>query len=789
MSTDINNLLDSYNSNTLWEMARTAKLPGTTGKKLRKAELLRVMKQDYFRPERIHESYEKLTETERAVLNRLLLRNGEASTRLFCRELVRAGLAQEAPPPPEPKKTERWYYHRGPSMYGRLVNHVGTPDNPRSPIVEDVIARLTRHGLVFSQGAGNTTGGTPHKLQFHPGDTLFIPPFVHRHLPEPEPLPVGVADWQPAHTEHGDPHLFLRDLYLYWDAVRRSPAPMIQAGFVGKRGLKSLNEVLLNPDPTLDDARQEDQTTRLYLLRQMLQGLNLVQPQQGEVRVTGENGRAIPDFWQKPAAEQVKMCLDVWRTLVQPFQLSSDKAAQYGPQYRQACLLVLTALADMPAANWIEAEDLLLWLQDRNADFLFAARSRIENARGYSYYGSHYYHNPAEALAEIDRLEQAFVAEMMAGFLFQLGLVELGYNTTPVGDTEWHAFRLTALGRAVLHDEAMPPPDAPGQIIVQPNFQILAIGPVPLHMLAQLDLFAERQKADRRAFEYHLSRESVYAAQQMEFSVAEVQRFLEMATPNELPQNIRRSLAEWGAHHERIVFRRGVTLLQAADESLLERLRAVEPIGNSLARSVGTAVALVKSNQQQRVVEALQLEGIFPAVSGANPEAANKSVIVQKDGCIQPIHAVPSLHLRGRLARFSDEVDGGTSFEDSGPGSVQAWRLSESSVRRAGGSKKKVQAILDELGRLHRGRLPASLVEQVKAWGGYYGSAAVGTYTLVEFRDRETLAELRQHPDLRHVLQPFPAGDRALAMVPPDQLAVVRSLLARLGVKVVDGID
>ena len=785
MSMDIDNLLDSYNSNTLWEMARAAKLPGTTGKKMLKAELLILMRQDYFRPERIYDSYEKLTKTERAVLNRLLLRNGQVSTRMFCRELVRAGLAEEAPPP-EPKKKEQWYYHRGLSMYGRHVNHVGRPDNPRSPIVEDVIARLTRHGLVFSKGIGNTTGGTPHKLQFHPGDNLLIPPAVRRHLPEPEPLPASLSDWQPARTKHGDPQLFLRDLYLYWDAVRRSPPPMIQAGFVGKRGLKSLNDVLLNPDPTLDSARQEDQTTRLYLLRQMLQSLNLVRPQQGEMRVVGGNGRAIPDFWQKPAAEQVKRCLDVWRDLPQPFRLSSNKADQYEPQYRPACRLVLSALAEMPAAGWIEADDLLLWLQDRNGDFLFAARSRIENARGYGYYGS-YYHNPAEALAEIEELEHAFVAEIMAGFLFQLGLVELGYEATPAHDTAWRAFRLTALAKAVLRNEALPPPDAPGQIVVQPNFQVLAIGPVPLYLLAQLDLFAERQKADRGAFEYHLSRDSVYAAQQMDFSVAEVQRFLETAAPNELPQNIRRSLAEWGAHHERIVFRRGVTLLQAADETLLERLLAVDQIGNSLARPVAPAVALVKSEQQPKVIEALQLEGIFPAVSGANPEAANKSVLVQKDGCIQPIHAVPSLHLRGRLARFSDEIDGSASPGDSGSSSVHAWQLTESSVRRAGGSKKKVQAILDELGRLHRGRLPGELVEQVKAWGGYYGSAAVGTYTLVEFRDQETLAELRQRPDLRDVLQPFPAGDRALALVPPDRLAEVQAILTRLGVKVVNG--
>lgn len=336
--------------------------------------------------------------------------------------------------------------------------------------------------------------------------------------------------------------------------------------------------------------------------------------------------------------------------------------------------------------------------------------------------------------------------------------------------TAWQAFRRTPLGTAVLHNKPLDTAPAAGQIIIQPNFQILAMGPVSLSLLAQLDLFAERQKVDRHAFEYHLSRESIYAAQQVGYAVDQVEAFLETATHNEVPQNVRRSLAEWAAHHERIVFRSGVTLLQAADEALLTRLLDDTDTSKLLARAVGPAVALVKSNRQPQLVSALQETGIFPAISGANPEAADKSVVVHEDGRIQPIHAVPSLHLRGRLARFTEEVNGG-------------WQLTETAVQRAAGSKKKTQQILDELGKLHRGHLPKPIVEQVKAWGGYYGSASVGTLTLLEFRDQETLAELLQLPELQDVLRPFPAGNRALATVEKSNLTAVRQILTRLGVQ------
>lgn len=763
---DIRTLLDSYNSNNLWEMAREAQLPKTTGKKLKKSELIALMAQEFFQPERIQASYQRLTEKEKAILNRLLLHGGQVSTRLFKRELVRVGLAEDAPPKPETKEISAYSRYQGWSVYGRIANHVGQPDNKNSTIFEDVIARLTLLGLVFSEETVPNTVGQPFKLQFHPANMLTVPTFVRQHLPKPEPLPPEAGDWQPAHTLHGDPQLILRDLYLYWDTVRRNPIPMIQSGLVSKRGMKQLNENLLTPDPTLGSARSEEQTERLFALRQMLQALKLVQAKYGELEAAGKGGQAIPQFWQETTIEQVKTVIAAWKGLRTPVYLGEQPSYYVTPNPQTAVQYLLTALAEIPVNTWLDADLLLISLQEHDRDFLISSRRRLEDQRGYYYYG-----DKSELVNEMDKLEQTFVAQAIGGFLFQMGLVELGFENPTADPTQWSAFRLTPLGTAVFKDTPLNVPPATGQIIIQPNFQILAMGPVPLSLLARLDLFAERQKVDRSAFEYHLSRESVYAAQQMGFTVAEVEQFLTAVTPNGLPQNIQRSLAEWAAHHERIVFRSRVTLLQAADEALLEQLLENEKTGRWLARPVGNAVALVKTNRQPELVAALQADGLLPAVSGANPEAADNSVTVHEDGRIQPIHAVPSLHLRGRLARFTVEAGG-------------EWLLTETAVRRAGGSKKKAQDIIDELRKLHRGRLPKTIVEQVKAWGSYYGSATVGTMTLFEFRDQETLAELCQHPELKDLLQPFPAGKRALAVVDGEMVAAVHTILARLGVKI-----
>ncbi|MCB8942869.1 MAG: helicase-associated domain-containing protein [Ardenticatenaceae bacterium] len=765
MSQEILNLLDTYNSNNLWEMAREANLPGTTGVKLKKAQLLKLMQEEYFKPQRIKADYERLPEREKAIINRLLLHKGSVSTRTFGRELLRAGLVTEAQE--ESGGREQW-------SYGRYqTGPTADPHNHNSTVFEDIIARLTLHGLVFSTDAANNTGGTSYKLQYHPANTLIVPPFVRQHLPPAQPLVVDKREWQPPHIAHGDPQLFLRDLYLYWDAVRRSPIAMIQAGFVGKRGLKSLNDVLLNPDPSLENARQEDQTSRLYLLRQLLEGLQLIRPFDGQLQITADNSRTIPTFWQKSTAEQVQQSLQVWRRLNQPVTLANPQNNQYNPHTRTACQLLWTILEEMPAATWIEAQDLLGALQDRNEDFLFESRSRIVSNRSY-YYNYGYYGDPKKILKDMDDLETQFVAEVMAGLLFQAGLVELGYKSAAAPPHLWRTFRFTPLGQYIFQHNQTAPAEAEGQIIIQPNFQILAMGPVGLNLLAQIDLFAERQKVDRTAFQYQLTRESVYAAQQANYSVDDVQRFLDTVTPHDLPQNIRRSLAEWGAHHERIVFRRQVTLLQAATPELLQELRHDAQTGRCLDSSeMGTAVALLKPRQQDKLVETLQAKGLFPAISGANPQSADNSVIIHKDGRIQPIHAVPSLYLSGRLARFSQQTAVG-------------WQLTEKSISRAGGSKKKVQTILDELHKLHRGPFPPDLIEQLKAWGGYYGSATIGTYTLIEFINHDILGELLKHPQLKDVLQPFAAGERAITAVPAAKLPQVQAILTQLGIKITE---
>jgi hypothetical protein len=561
---------------------------------------------------------------------------------------------------------------------------------------------------------------------------------------------------------------------------------MLKNGMVAKRSLKAVNDTLLIPDPMVENAQREDDTGRLYLLRQLLEELGLLHIKQGRLQPAGKNPLKIDPFWQLHLAEQVSDCLEAWSNVTGFKDIGGEEAKKYGLRLIPARSALLNVLKTQPAHIWLEPGELLeqLWVKDIN--FLIPDHSSVEDKRSGSYYYSRYsysyfYGTPRELLKIFEQLEAEFVSACLSGFLYQLGVVELGQETggeDPGQIQTWHAFRLTPLGHAALRQDSADalPAGHTGKVVIQPNFQIMALGPVGLDVLAQLDLFADREQADRGAFQYRLSRDSVYRAQQSELPVTDIIAFLENQGHAELPQNVRRSLDEWAGHHQRIVFRCGIDLLQAANSDLLEKLRQEPSTGKFLARPVTREVALVKRSRQPQLNNALLEQGFLPAVSGANPEAADRSVIVEPDGIIRPIHAVPSLHLRGRLMQIAEEKESG------------AWQLTPASVRRAGGSRNKVNRLLNELTKLHRGSLPNSLVTQLKAWGGYYGQANAETLTLLEFSDATTLVELGQHPALQAHLTPFSAGNRSLAIVPAEKLEQVKQILAEFGIPVKEGL-
>jgi len=333
------------------------------------------------------------------------------------------------------------------------------------------------------------------------------------------------------------------------------------------------------------------------------------------------------------------------------------------------------------------------------------------------------------------------------------------------GETSAGAFptfyRLTPTGAWLLGlGEQVTAANEGGRVIVQPNFQIVALEPIEDELLMTLDEFAEFEGGDQ-ALTYRLTRESVYCGQCARWDAARIAAYLAQAVGAPLPQNVKRTLEELDALCRRITFHRNVALLQADAPETLDALLA-EP---------ALAVAL-PAGPVQVVWDMLQNAGRLPNFTpGTDAGDAAASLIADEEGRIELAARAPNIYAYGAVAAFVEWDD------------ARHARITPGSVRAAVKAGVAVPDILQRLKSVQRGDLPPGLATRIKAWGKYYGDAR-GAISLIEFRVDAARAELLADPVQRPYLTRFNAGGRPLAAVRAGDIERVCALLAERGIEV-----
>ena len=301
---------------------------------------------------------------------------------------------------------------------------------------------------------------------------------------------------------------------------------------------------------------------------------------------------------------------ELWATYEQGSARASGGLADFAPaqvvKARRTVLETLTRLA-RDGDEWIPIDGIADHLHNRDEEFL-VDRETAERVYGSGYYYSYprvanspYLYNnlgwvwekySADSEAGWDAVETVFIRSVLAEGLYWLGLLDLGYmrSVTPAGGAApsgIQAVRLTDMGRWLLLDGPRPTiPAETGRVVVQPNFHVFAFDPISDAVLARLDSFATRLKAER-AVEYEITRESIYRAQQNGQQVGAIVAWLEEVTAATLPQNVGRSLDEWQAAFERIVVRQRVGWLQTATAELADALVADPGLAGAIVKRIG----------------------------------------------------------------------------------------------------------------------------------------------------------------------------------------------------------
>lgn len=706
----------------------------------------------------IVQALRELSAAERALLDHLYLLGGEAPTALLQRLLEQDGLVDA-----DPKARETW---------GGYRDVKGSPWALDSRTFADIVARLGVLGLAYSSNPG--IGGGIELSR--PGYRMYIPDAVLANLPDVQMAVVTTPP--PPLVRPAEPAALLRDLYVLLSIAGERPIPLTKAGQIVKRSLVPLNAVLRVKED-VGPVRSEDELAYIPFLRALAEELHLVVPRQTELRLSD----AAPDFLAQSRSKRRQALFAAYRATdrwCELFRIPGVSIKATGGRRSAPARVVnarqrlLTDIAALPAERWISLDHLVDRMRRRAYEFLLPRRWQA------GYYASGYATAPnpyggqneaqwvfEQIYDEIDgweRVENPVIRLVATQALRWLGVLDLGYE----GDRPV-AFRLTADGARLLRGESLSEAEAPApNVVIQPNFQVFAFEPTDESVLFRLDQIADRVHLEH-AGEYRLSRDAMYRAHRGGWDAPAVVQFLQDVSTVSLPQNVRRSIEEWGAEQERVIIRRGVALLQAVDAPTLDALYANTALAPLLGRRVAPAAAVIAPTNLKALYQELLAHDEMAALSEGPEEAAYPAFTVDSSGILAFQEKVPSIFVLHEVQPF---VDGAL------PAALQ---ITPASLRQSAQAGMTPEEILEVLEDYHSGPVRPEIIALVRRWARNWGRGGLAGVTLLQLELASTLADLLTDPAVKRYLTPLPKNPN-LVLVHPEGEDAVRQALAARGV-------
>ncbi len=738
-------------------------------------------------PSAISEALKDLDKVEIAILRELVACGGRANSRDLALYLTGAGLlspgkkGETAPARESPARVQDIFRASQPLM---------APEYPVAHphgIFEQGLRHLLIAGLVFW---GKQTGFTGRERDYAAGThdgTLIVPVAVQKAVRsawELEEVSPGTQGQQG--TGEGEQEL-QRTLYLYWSlvAATREGLPLLTSGLLARSALRQVTDGM-GDRLHIEQARQENEVPRLLFIRLLLMKLGLLLERDGTLRAA-----PAEPFFSLPLVERVRRCRRLyvetpfWNEMlylpevsVRPGPAPLEEAhAEVVNARRQ----VIERLLHEPREEWRNLSTFIARCKLHIPNLLFPRQygpraerySSESNPYGWDFRLRRGWLMPREGWHMI---EGGFIRAVVCGPLYWLGLVELDHAENPT------AFRLTPDIDTVMSDAPLAS-DEPvwGRLIVQPNFELVALAPVSEALLVSLDRFAERVSLEHIA-QYRLTKASVTRAIQTGLHAGEIQEMLERAAGGDLPQNVRYSLVEWERQARRVEMWRDATLFEVDEAALLDALFADEATRPLLRRRLAPTLAEVAPQHLSELQNLLWQRGYLPALASAPEQHAlsEGGRLVERepqwrlhnDGLLQPFYAVLDLYLAAEVQRFTERDE------------PTGWpRITPTSLRQALERDMTLTEIIRFLQRYCGGGIPGSLLIRLKLWGGgYEGGQEVRVEHAPMLRLSEAvLRDLQADEEIGPLLGAEVEQRSRLVRVEGDNLARVMELLRERG--------
>ncbi len=655
--------------------------------------------------------------------------------------------------------------------------------NPHG-LFELALRQLLLQGLLYWGKQTNFTG-RDYTSGIHDG-VLIVPRAVQkvaRDLWEPE----QDVRTQPVSHDIGDAAMSLqRTLYLYWSMVNAAHEglALLGNGLLARPSLRFVLEHMLGKRHN-EPIRLENDFPRLLFIRLLLLKLGLLQ-----VRKNVLYAANAESFFALPPVERARRCYRLyvetpfWNEMLYLSEVNIRPGpAPLEPAHEEdmhARLLVIERLLHESTHSWCSFPAFIAHCKLRVPYLLFPRQYGPRSERYSS--GS----NPYGWDFRLRRgwlthregwhmVEGGFIRATVGGPLSWLGVVELDQEESPT------SFKLSAAAATITTDTPVEGGAVRwGRLIVQPNFELVALAPVSELLLIKLDRFAERIGLEHIA-QYRLTRASVTRAIQMELHSTQIQEILQQAAEGEIPQNISYSLSEWERQARRVEIWPNATLLEVDDEATLDMLLALPETRNLFKRRLSSRLVEMRPQHLTLVQEILWERSYLPTLSAAptqgsiysdgRPVTREAQWHLHNDGILQPLYPVCDLYLAAELAHFS--------IQDESSG----WqRITARSIQDAVTTGMHLEYIVRFLQQYCDDGISGSLLIRLKLWGSGYVSQEISIERAPLLRlPSQILQDLRNDEELQHLLGAQVAADSRLVHIDESNVTRLVELLRNRG--------
>jgi hypothetical protein len=604
---------------------------------------------------------------------------------------------------------------------------------------------------------------------------------------------------------------FQRLLYLYWSyvAAARDGLALVNNGFLARTALRQLCEHF-PIEMNAEQMRLESDVPRFLFIRLLLQQLGLLAVQKNQLIA-----RPAEDFFKLPVLERARRCYQAyvdapfWNEILRLPDVNVRPVPDPLTPAHQEVIHARHQIVERLLAEVAEDEN-----EDEPIDLLtFTARTRLHvpsllfprqygprterysqecNPYGYDFRLRRGWLTHREGWHMV---EGGFIRVMITEPLYWMGLVLVGHSHVQV------TFRLPSEACAIMSDQPVECeiPEQ-GRLLVQPNFELIALAPVSEGALLMLDSFADRVRLEHVA-QYRLTKASVVRAIEHGLLSESILHYLEQIAGAEIPQNVRYSLIEWERQVRRVELWSAFTMIEVEDAALLDELLVAEETRHLFQRRLTLTMAEISLQHLSAVQELLWQRALLPALSSAPnqdvldiaariPEVQDSVVSpvaleytfpvhdpqwrLHASGLLEPVYAVLDLYVVAALARFS------TIETQSG------WpRVTEATVQQALQQGLTLDAILRFLQYYCLDGIPGSLLIRLKLWGGGYDSASTQTIGVERAPllrlSNEILHDLQSDEELSPLLGEEIADHQRLVCISEQDLTRVLQLLQERG--------